>query len=596
MERRLNRRSKRRIPCEFQHEGHRYRGIAVNVSRSGLFIQTNASLSPGVELEVDFLGEYLGHVSLRGVVARRRAPPATLASVIRPGLGLRILEAPDAYFEVLGDEYLAASRSPSKAEPPKQHSETEIPASDDSGRETPTEASSTSAPGLSRSALERSAEAAWAATVLSVAENGEPEPAAPGASESAAKEPAPDGSELAEDEKTWAPETLYRSEALLIDNGELDDVFAMLEALGADPLRHQAVGVEGFSDWEKPPRIVVVSARAAARLTVVSRASESGIVTIAVAEADSQTLYRMLRRQGFDYVVRRPVHPEALRLLLMRALFRGSEQRSEPRLAFGSEVTARWGIRRHPATLLEISSGGCSFLGQEAPKPGTRISVRIPSGVAGKRKLTLRGRVRRSERRRGAAPEASTLVALVFDPLPRRTRECLERLLAAFVTGPPALSRATEQTSPDAKEPAPETGTDDLTEATGKVPRQHPRAAFGHEVVVLDEQLQRARHVLFARDLSVGGVRVDPHPDLQVGDHVKLALYDDASSDSVVVDAEVLRNEGDAGLALRFPNMPDRTARKIERIMERAGEIEQCDGQGDAHQVIVTEVLQEERA
>jgi hypothetical protein len=41
--------------------------------------------------------------------------------------------------------------------------------------------------------------------------------------------------------------------------------------------------------------------------------------------------------------------------------------------------------------------------------------------------------------------------------------------------------------------------------------------------------------------------------------------------------------------------MPARTARKIERIMERAGEIEQRDGQGDVHQVIVTEVVQEER-
>ena len=469
-------------------------------------------------------------------------------------------------------------------------------ASDDSGRETPPEAPSTSAPEASTSALERSVEAAWAATVFPVAEPGELEPAAPEASESTAEEPAGDGSEPTEDEEAWAPETLYRSEALLIDDGELDDVFAMLEALGADPLRHQAVGEEGFSDWEKPPRVVVVSARAAARLTVGTRASESGIVTIAVAEADSQTLCGMLRRQGFDYVVRRPVHPEALRLLLMRALFRGSERRSEPRLPFGCEVTARWGLRRRPATLLEISSGGCRFLGREAPKPGTRISVRIPPGVSGERRLTLRGRVRRSERRRGAAPEASTLVALAFDPLSQRTRERLERLLAASVTGPPALSRATEQTSPDAKEPAPEAGTDDLTEATRRVPRRHPRAAFGHEVVVLDEQLQRARQVLFARDLSVGGARVDPHPDLQVGDRFKLALYDDASSDSVVVDAEVLRDEGDRGLALRFLNTPARTARKIERILERAGEIEQCDAQGDAHQVIVTEVLQEERA
>jgi len=386
MERRQNPRNKRRIPCEFRHEGQRYRGIAVNLSRSGLFIQTNATLDPDVELEI---------------VVRDDAdwePPAV------PGA---VAPAPEISEEAEPEELLdtATSRDECDSAPPAE-------------------------------------------------------------SESKAEEPARDGSGPAEGEEVWPPETLYRSEALVIDDGELDDVYAMLEALGADPLRHQTVGDDGFRDWEKPPRVVVVSARAAARLTVGTRASESGIVTIAVAEAHSQTLCEMLRRQGFDYVVRRPVHPDALRLLLMRALFRGSERRSEARLPIGCEVTAHWGIRRRPATLLEISSGGCSFLGRKAPKPGRRISLRIPRGVTGERRLTLRGRVRRSERRRGAAPEASAVVVLAFDPLSQRTREHLERLLAAIAAGPLAPSRATEQISPDAKEPAPETGTDDLTEAT----------------------------------------------------------------------------------------------------------------------------------
>jgi len=542
MERRRNRRSKRRIFCEFQHEGHSYRGIAVNLSPSGLFIHTNASLSAGAKLEVAFLGDPFGKVSLRGVVVRRRAPLHALAAVIRPGLGLRIIEAPDAYFEVLGEE------------------------------ESPAPAASTAPP-------ESPAEAA----MLSEADLTEPETSMPRGSE-----------RTPEDEEAWPPKALHRSEALLIDDGELDDVYAMLEALGADPLRQQEAADADFRDWENPPRAVVVSARAATRLTVATRASESSMVTIAVAEADSQTLCEMLRRQGFDYVVRRPVHPQALRLLLMRALFRGSEHRSEPRLPIGCEVTARWAIRRRSATLLEISGSGCSFLGREEVKPGSRISVHIPPWVSGGRELTLRGRVRRSEHRRGAEPEASALVVLGFDPLSRRTRERLERLLAACLTGPPALPRATQQSSRDAKQSAPGSDAGDLTDATRRVPRRHPRATFDREVVVLDEQLQQARQVLFARDLSVEGVRVEPHPDLQLGDRFKLALYHDASSDSVVVDAEVLRDEGTRGLALGFPHTPARTARKIRRILKHTGEIERCDAPGDAHQVIVTKWIQAE--
>ena len=54
--------------------------------------------------------------------------------------------------------------------------------------------------------------------------------------------------------------------------------------------------------------------------------------TIVIAEGDSKLLHGREQPIGFDYVVRRPVHPEALRLLFLRALFSGSEQRGEPRL------------------------------------------------------------------------------------------------------------------------------------------------------------------------------------------------------------------------------------------------------------------------
>ena len=91
----------------------------------------------------------------------------------------------------------------------------------------------------------------------------EPDPAAADESEEAADEPVPLEREPSDKEQAWPPEALYRSEALLIDDGELDDVYAMLEALGADPVRYQPDADEDFGDWENPPRAVVVSASAA---------------------------------------------------------------------------------------------------------------------------------------------------------------------------------------------------------------------------------------------------------------------------------------------------------------------------------------------
>jgi hypothetical protein len=114
-------------------------------------------------------------------------------------------------------------------------------------------------------------------------------------------------------------------------------------------------------------------------------------------------------------------------------------------------------------------------------------------------------------------------------------------------------------------------------------------------VVVLDTDSEQVRQVLFARDLSVGGVRVDPHPDLQLGDRFQLALYNAFFSEAIVVDAQVLRDDGERGIVLRFLDTSEHTARKISRILEGGGEIERCNSPGEVHDVTVAEVVQEDR-
>ena len=57
----------------------------IEVSQSGLFIQTAATIQPGTEIEVHLAGAgTVPAMVLRAVVARRLVAPAQLATVARP--------------------------------------------------------------------------------------------------------------------------------------------------------------------------------------------------------------------------------------------------------------------------------------------------------------------------------------------------------------------------------------------------------------------------------------------------------------------------------------------------------------------------------
>jgi hypothetical protein len=87
--------------------------MVLDLSPSGLFLQTSAKLGPGdrVELELRLPSEKepLGIVA---EVARRKIVPARLLTVAQGGVGLRIVSAPEPYFAFLG------SLSPDRFESP----------------------------------------------------------------------------------------------------------------------------------------------------------------------------------------------------------------------------------------------------------------------------------------------------------------------------------------------------------------------------------------------------------------------------------------------------------------------------------------------
>jgi hypothetical protein len=313
------------------------------------------------------------------------------------------------------------------------------------------------------------------------------------------------------------------------------------------------------------------------------------------------------------------VHPEALRLLLGRALFRGRERRDAARVSVGCEVALRFGLRRKPATLLELSRTGCRVLIPEWVEPGGRLSVRIPSPVTGNRPLSLAGRVLRSERQRRADGEPGVAVALRFDRLDNATRMRLDALIAAHTLGPTSLERGANggepREAPEPREarapraarsfgspkapaaapaPAPTPGPAPAPAAPEVERRRSPRVAHRQEVIALEPELKRVRHTLLGIDLSAGGIRVEPHPDLSVGDRVCIAIYDAAGGATLVVEAEAVRDEGPRGVVLHFRNLSPDARQKIERIVGATPQIESAGAEGSA--VVVAEMLAQQPA
>jgi len=90
------------MPCRVHAEGRQHNGIVLDLSGSGLFIQTSAKLPPGVQVRID-LSLPDAEVPLNVEVVRRKQVPPQLLTVAHGGIGVRILSAPETYYRFLQD-------------------------------------------------------------------------------------------------------------------------------------------------------------------------------------------------------------------------------------------------------------------------------------------------------------------------------------------------------------------------------------------------------------------------------------------------------------------------------------------------------------
>jgi hypothetical protein len=384
---------------------------------------------------------------------------------------------------------------------------------------------------------------------------------------------------------------------LLLHDGELADLASVIEPLGGIDRCGTPTELDRTRAWD------VIIASAGRMLELHEKLPGTSAVRIAVLDGDSKTLRKMLSRVDADLLVRQPVHPAALRLLILHALYRGPEKRRVTRVSMGAPVRFRSGLRRRPAILAELSTRGCRMMvdsGCHRTAPDRLVTVVLPPEVTNdKRSLSLRGHVMRISN----AEAGSEVIAVLFELLRETARKRLESIVSAHSHGPAVLDEAVALALhslpivsdgaeplpiiPEDANPNPRDLGDPADEATSER-RSQERHAISRRIVALGDEAAR---VLIGRDLSIGGMRIDPTPGLSMGDRLKVAVHVRPDGQPLVVSAEIVRDDGPAGMALRFVDLGLEASAYLEAMVSALPTIIESDNSKDGAGVVVSEVV-----
>jgi len=430
-------------------------------------------------------------------------------------------------------------------------------------------------------------------------------------------------------ESAPAPQTL------LVHDGELADVRTLLGELGT-PFTERR-GALCPEDRDTAWDLVIGTP---ARILRLHLDPSRRPAQIAMVDEDSRTLRNSLRRAGIRVVVRRPVHRAALRAVILHALYRGPEKRRSARVSVGAPVRYRQGWRRRTAILADLSLGGCRLLTPHPVEIGRKVTVQLPADVAGGKSVSARARVLRSTKAPGE-PAGTRTVTARFESVGRRLHERLKRAVASHASGPatfeadddepvlvptraPAGSGAARPpapappvgpvppNAPAAASPAPapqavpraadapsapaaaaaaapadaERGEPERADtAPDGERRESPRHALEQRVIELGDEASR---VLMGRDISIGGMRVDPNPNLRLGEDLRLAIHLGDREAPLVVGARVHRDDRERGMVLRFHELSAEASRYLNRTVDTLPLVDPERGEG----MLVTEILE----
>lgn len=114
---RIFERKRRQMPCTLMLDGRHHGGLILDVSPGGLYIQSSAKIKPGDQLEIQMtIPGVEGRLQLQVEVVRKVIVPARLLKIAHGGVGVRIINAPEAYYQFMDDLGVTEDAGTSKLE------------------------------------------------------------------------------------------------------------------------------------------------------------------------------------------------------------------------------------------------------------------------------------------------------------------------------------------------------------------------------------------------------------------------------------------------------------------------------------------------
>ncbi len=106
------------FPCEIRNGAEHQKGSVTNLAPDGLFVRTKKNIPHGTQVEI-YIPETNGvpEMTVRAIVVRQRLVPNRSSRLKQDGVGLRILQAPDAYSALAEREMKSSEAAGSPPDP-----------------------------------------------------------------------------------------------------------------------------------------------------------------------------------------------------------------------------------------------------------------------------------------------------------------------------------------------------------------------------------------------------------------------------------------------------------------------------------------------
>jgi hypothetical protein len=234
--------------------------------------------------------------------------------------------------------------------------------------------------------------------------------------------------------------------------------------------------------------------------------------------------------------------------------------------------------------LREISRHGCQLVTTSPDSLGHQVMLELSSEITQGPPIQLPGDVVRQIKETDDNKSVQFVTALEFDALPEVEKDGLEELIAHYSNGVSLSENAQTwmafngSAKPEDEEEEPEVERRDAL-----------RKNYGEEILRLQNTSSQS---LIGKDLSLGGMRIEPRAGLEVGDTLRLAFFAAGSEDPFTISARVTRLDTKHGTALQFDPMSADLEAMLERLITGLPPVEALqDGESEAMGAVLAQIM-----